>query len=323
MQHRFFTTFINNLVLPIDMKRKLIKQRDSYTVTLPKDWISEKNLKPGDEIELEIEDGKVTIDSKSNPSLKEAEIELEDNSTVRSVIGSMYRAGYNIIRISFKKKMTIHELQKAVDFFNGLEIEDFSEKKVSLRCIIPTDAKEFDFYVKKIFLTIKLMFDEIISFLEGKPLNFNNIEDMRKTNLKAREYCMRATNIEKIGKKESCDEYTFIHILEKISGKLWHMGQYINNKKIERSPKLKELMVFLKDMVDKAYHVYLKKDKKAAIEELLSDRFKMRKEWYNQDKLQKFFKTKGVDPVLLALAFVIRHDIQSAIARFLSTIVEY
>ena len=51
------------------MKRKLIKQRDSYTVTLPKEWISEKNLMPGDEIELEIKDGKVTIDSQAHPSL--------------------------------------------------------------------------------------------------------------------------------------------------------------------------------------------------------------------------------------------------------------
>ncbi|MBW2977523.1 AbrB/MazE/SpoVT family DNA-binding domain-containing protein [Candidatus Woesearchaeota archaeon] len=303
------------------MKRRIIQQHKSYTLTLPIKWIEQKGLKQGDEVNIDIESGKVIIDSEAHPELKSVEIELEDNSTIRSVIGSLYRAGYNKIIINLKNPMTMHEVQKAVDFFVGLEIENFDNNVITLRCITPVNAEEFDFFVKKIFLTIKLMFDEIIGFFNGNSFNFINIEDMRKNNLKSREYCMRAINVEKIGKKEKCDEYTFILNIEKISGALWHMGQYIENNKPEKSAKLKELLTFLKDLVDKSYHVYLRKDRKAGIT-VLSDRFKMRKEWYKNDKFYKLFKTKGVDPVLLALTLKIRSYIHSAIARFLTTIVE-
>jgi antitoxin component of MazEF toxin-antitoxin module len=304
------------------MKRKLIKQRDSYTVTLPIKWVGEKGLKPGDEIDVEIDNGKVVIDSETHPELKSVEIEITDNSILRSVIGVAYRAGYNKITINLKKTINLAELQKVLNFFTGLEVETINSKKFTLRCIIPVSREEYGFFVKKIFLTNKLMIDEIIKFLNGNSLNFHDIDEMRKTNLKAREYCMRAINIEKIGKKEECDEYTFIHIIEKISGSLWHMGQYIDNNKVARSDKLKELLLSLKKLIDRSYHIYLKKDYKSGMHEVLADRFKLRNEWFKQDKLFKIFKSKGNDPVLLSLILDIRTRISDAMSRHLSTIIE-
>ena len=313
----FFEIFKYEKILLDCMKRRIIKQRDSYTLTLPIKWVKSKSLKPGDEIDLDIESGRIIIDSEKHPELESIEINEVDRKNIRTVIGTAYRAGYDKIVLNLDEEVKLPELQKTADFFNGLEIENITKEKTVLRCIADAKPEEYDFFVRKIFLTIKMMMDEVM----GNP-DFNNIEEMRKTNLKAREYCMRAINVMGIGSNDMCDKYTFIHILEKISGSLWGMGIYMKSNKVKSSPRIKELMMFLKNQIDKTYHVYLKKDYSMGVKEVLSDRFKLRAEWYSKGRLLKIYKTKGIDPVLLGFIFEIRKSISSAMARFLSTIIE-
>jgi hypothetical protein len=305
------------------MKRKLIKQGGGgYTVYLPKKWIDSRKLKAGDEISIEARGKKLVIDTEVHPEQRAISIVVKDTSVLRSIVGVAYRAGYNRITLNLEKKANISEIQDMLNFFTGLEIEDFTDNKVVLRCITSASAEQYDFFVKKIFLTNKLMIDEIVGFLDGNKFNFQNIDEMRKNNLKAREYCMRAINMQKISEKGACDEYTFIHILEKMSGTLWHMGQYISKNKLQKSDAVKKELLFIKDILDKSYHVYLKKDFRQGTQDVLPDRYKLRKEWFLQDKLAKLYKTKNTDPVLLALAVDARRRVTSAMARYLSIIVE-
>jgi antitoxin component of MazEF toxin-antitoxin module len=302
------------------MKRKVIRQRDSFTVTLPKKWVDAKNLQQGDEVNIDVESGKVVIDSEAKPGMRAAEIDVEKKEMLRSVIGVLYRAGYNKAAINTKQEVSLADLQKALQFFTGLEVEEYGKKRIILRCITPVSSEEYDFFVRKTFLSIKVMLDEMISFADNGKFSFSNIEEMRKNNLKAREYCMRAINVTRPGRKNICDEYAFIHILEKISGDLWYMGRYINRNKTRKSPKLKPLLKLLHDNVDRSYKTYLKKDYRLGFE-VLGDRFAMRKEYLDNDKLKRLFK-EDVDPVVLALCLSIRDKISSAMARYLSAIVE-
>ena len=301
------------------MKRKVIKQSDSFTITLPMKWVKSKGIKPGDEIDLEIEKGKIIVDTEAKTGLESVEIGEVDKTNLRTVIGVAYRAGYNKVLLKLKEEVSLSEAQKNLAFFTGMEVEELKKDKLTLRCITPVNPEEYDFFVKKIFLTLKLMADEVINFTDGKEFNFSNLEEMRKNNLKAREYCMRAINTT-TGKESSSDEYTFIHILEKISALFWKMGMYVIKNKPQKSSKIKELLVFIKELIDKSYHVYLKKDYDAGVK-VLSDRFAFRKEWLGKDKLLKLYRTKGVDPVLLGLIANTRNRISSAMSRYLTTVI--
>jgi antitoxin component of MazEF toxin-antitoxin module len=304
------------------MKRRIIQQHKSYTLTLPIKWIEQKRLKQGDEVDIDIENGKIIIDSAARPELRKAVIKVPEKAATKPLIGTAYRAGYTNIILELKEEIGLSELNNIVDHFTGLEIEDFEKKRAVLRCISPVNIEEFNFFVRKIFLSLKLMADELISFIDTKKLNYENIMELRKNIVKSRDYCMRAINIDKISRKGACDEYLFIHILEKIEGAFWHMTRYIKNNKPKTSIAIKEQLLYLKDLIDKSYHVYLKGDYNLGVKEVLSDRFKLRKEWFDQNKLLKLFKTKDVDPVLLALILGARRRIAAAMTRYLSTIIE-
>ncbi len=95
------------------MRRKIIKQgKGGYTIYLPKKWVDERGIKRGDEINLEIDNGKIIIDSETHPESKSISIEITYNSMLRSVIGVVYRVGYNKIILDLKQEISLDELQK-------------------------------------------------------------------------------------------------------------------------------------------------------------------------------------------------------------------
>ena len=149
-----------------------------------------------------------------------------------------------------------------------------------------------------------------------------DIDEMRKTNLKSREYCMRTIN--KLGTEGRTEElYSFLLLLEKISGSLWYTGQYISHNKVKKSKKIIELLENLKELIKKFHNVYTKKDYEKGINEVLSDRYIVIKEWFNDNKLINIYKQKDIDPVVVALILNIRMHISSAMSRFLTTIMKF
>jgi len=94
----------------------------TLTVSLPKEWVSTINLKPGDQVDLEImPDGSLRVGPKEHkkrePLRKLIQLESDDSTDhlVRKLIG-VYLAGFTIIEVRSKERMDLEIKRAARDF---------------------------------------------------------------------------------------------------------------------------------------------------------------------------------------------------------------
>jgi phosphate uptake regulator len=128
------------------MRRKLIKQgAGGCTLTLPVKWVRENNLKPGDEIDIVQEENKLEISSStSKKQLKSTQLKLEPGSFTpyRSLIGGLYRGGFDKIEISYDDPAVLEALQEAMQMLVGFDILDITQKKCSVRALVDTSSTD-------------------------------------------------------------------------------------------------------------------------------------------------------------------------------------
>ena len=127
------------------MKRKLIKQgKGSLTISLPKEWIDYHELNPGDSIDVNEEGNDLVIKSDSKKTLKGTEIKLDYQSkeSYRSLIGSLYRGGYDIINVKFDDNKILDNLQKAVESIYGFELMYIEKDSCVIKSIYDKERTE-------------------------------------------------------------------------------------------------------------------------------------------------------------------------------------
>lgn len=150
------------------MQRKLIAQKDSFTVTLPKKWIQENNLSSGAELFIESIDESLLISATKTTRDKTIEIELtpEMTNTLKLVLLTIYRQGYDraIFRnVSNEQK---EHLLKALPLLLGFElVEDLNQKLIFESVTEPSESKDL-MILRRLFLLNKEVFSYVIA--DGK-----------------------------------------------------------------------------------------------------------------------------------------------------------
>ncbi|MBU0893923.1 MAG: AbrB/MazE/SpoVT family DNA-binding domain-containing protein [Nanoarchaeota archaeon] len=187
------------------MKRRVIRQgHNTLTITLPKKWVDELNIKPGDEIDICENQGSLIINGlqKSDSLSTTIDIKGFNIPMVWRFFQSAYREGYNEIRVLYdsnkknqdgafdfyttqlayekmgeKKtfKPVIDMLQEVVSRFVGIEIMEHKKDYCVIREMGELTAKEFDNSLRRIFLLIEELFDYIIDKIENKIIGDINI----------------------------------------------------------------------------------------------------------------------------------------------------
>ncbi len=147
------------------MRRKLIKQGGSgLTCYLPKKWIDRNNLKSGQEVEIDEEDNKILIWPGEHVAEKKKitiTLEFQSHEYYRSLIGGLYRGGYDEITVQFSNSKTLIELQKIVDSLYGFEIFDIGEKTCTIKSVYSEEQADVEGSFNKMIFTIKLMHQKI------------------------------------------------------------------------------------------------------------------------------------------------------------------
>jgi len=95
------------------MKRKLIKQGEAYTLTLPIKWIRSLNLSPSEEVDISEIEGNLLISTKPHQIKKEISVDLTSDQEfyVRPFLNALYWSGYDKLKIKYKtikQKKVIH-----------------------------------------------------------------------------------------------------------------------------------------------------------------------------------------------------------------------
>ena len=124
-------------------KRKIqLTGKSTYTISLPRDWITRLNLEQGEELSiLEQNDGTLLLSKNTLASSKEKEIEIDidsigEVSLLEKIIISKYLAGYSKIRLKSKADIppkTSKAISTTVANLIGSEIISEGFKEVEIR----------------------------------------------------------------------------------------------------------------------------------------------------------------------------------------------
>jgi phosphate uptake regulator len=210
------------------MKRKAIQlANQTIVISLPSKWVKQQGIKKGDDIDIE-EKGKELIINSSKNSNKKTEIDISnlDSLTNRTILG-LYISGADEIHIRFSDVKLINKIQREImNCLIGFEIINQEKDNCIIKNVSKESGEEFDNMLKRIFLLINSMGEEILENLEKKNYNLDYIAFTDYNINRFVSFCLRYLN--KIG----FNEYNKTSSIYSIIQGLEHIGDI--NKKIAR-----------------------------------------------------------------------------------------
>ncbi len=250
------------------MKRKVIQIADStQLVSLPRKWTIKYNLKKGDEVDVEEQGNKILISTEKGIELKNIEIDVTelDRTTVLYYLQSLYRAGYDEIRVIFNNPTTTHfrtnktinvitVIHTEVNRLIGYEIIQQKENFCVIKDLSTSSIKEFDNVVRRIFLLLK---DASSDLLKGAAhMNIRLIETLEEKHdsiTKFISYCARLLN--KYGYMDYRKTTILYHILISLD-RLTDVIKNAGRDLLKFKHKLDSRTVHLLSLIDSTITIY-------------------------------------------------------------------
>jgi hypothetical protein len=231
------------------MKRKVIKQGNgTLTITLPKQWTKEANVKSGIYVDLFPKGKELRIVSSIDRYESCVSVDLKDITNpkvIRSILISLHKTGYDIFEIFYDTPAKLNMIQKQVqELYTGFAIMEQSPTRVVFRALTVDLDKELEPSLKRAFHVTFALADSIEEMMEKK--SFNNILELltfEKSNNQFTNFCERALAKGNFPATDKiCFKYVIIWNIEKVCDCLADLCIYIDsNKLISISPALVKL----------------------------------------------------------------------------------
>ena len=137
------------------MEKKLTaqgpKNRKSYTVTLPLDWVKVQGLDKSRKIDLQVVGAKVVLSAGGNS--ERVLINLNDYPhTVIKVLQGLYRQGVNEVKLEYKDSAQLTEVNRLLGRLMGYEIIEHTKDYIIIKDITKESSEDFDTVLRRIFL---------------------------------------------------------------------------------------------------------------------------------------------------------------------------
>jgi len=156
------------------MKRKIIKQGpSSFMITLPKDWIRQKEIMKGQELNVEIA-GETVIISIEGGDTDKGILDLEFNELDLEQIHTLYSQGFSGVNIQFKSEKEFKKIKKIIDTLTGADILERGKNKVNIL-----------FYDLKINLEKNKLMVKILSLIKWQIQSLR--EELKENKLRSKE----------------------------------------------------------------------------------------------------------------------------------------
>ena len=237
------------------MKRKIIKQKDSYTITLPIEWIREFGLKEKDEVYMDFEDNIVVI---STDKLKKTETKIKIITTaetaIRSIITNAYRLGYDKVEIEFENE----EVYKIIEGITkrhlfGYEVMRKEDNKCVVEAIADLSKKNFDSIILKLFYAIQ----ELLGIASNKLNNKRSTLDLEEIEDKIKMYdnmCRRIITKKGPITKRTYLLWSFLSLLIHSQRSIYYFTKNLKSKRY--SKELKQIFLTAKQMLEYIIDAY-------------------------------------------------------------------
>lgn len=208
------------------MKRKVIQIAEStQLISLPRQWSKKYNVKKGDELEVIEKDNVLEVSTKIEDHISEITIDITnlDRTSIFFVLRSAYRRGYDVIKVVFNNKTTVHyrtgekvlvstllhqELQRWV----GVQIIEQKENYFVYKSISKPSFEEFEMMFRRTFLLLMDACDEFVKATEeGDALLLETMDAKFYNIIIFIAYCQRLLN--RIGYSEKYKNAVLYEIL--------------------------------------------------------------------------------------------------------------
>lgn len=178
------------------MRRKLVKQgNNALTITLPHAWLKKFNLKPGNEVTIEEKGRGLYIDIQTvEGDVKELNVPSIDKF-MRRLIHVWYTMGYDELKVTYNDTQTIDLIHTIVEELLGFEIVEQGSNYCIIKNISKESEADFDSSLRRVFLMIKTMGDELLGSLnKGNYSYLSQIANQDRMINKLTFFCERLLN---------------------------------------------------------------------------------------------------------------------------------
>ncbi|MFC1648444.1 AbrB/MazE/SpoVT family DNA-binding domain-containing protein [Nanoarchaeota archaeon] len=255
--------------------RKVIKfGRATYSITLPKKWVTEHRLEKGDVVRVEqLSSGKLEVtprDAEKSIEVKTIDISADQNEVediFREVVAA-YIKNYTIINIKGDIKGKIKQLRAKLQELVGLEIMEVSPRSIMAKSFLDVTETKVELIVKRIYYILKSMCEEFKNIV-AKEGSLEEIQEMdREVNRNSFftwKFLYKALESPEFATKRGLKNYDIVltwelvKLLENMADKLKMMADVLENQEVLVSPDAKNK--FMKIFNETEQTIYLAMDK--------------------------------------------------------------
>src|SRR3989344_3236251 len=241
----------------------------TYTVSLPKDWISKNKLKSKDEVSVsQMGDGNLLISPKTikDRNLKEISLNLSEYAqNIDQVLFETYYLGFETIHLTSNTPLSKEvraKVRKVLTRLVGTEISYEDSKKITITVLLDKSKVDLIQILYRIFLLIESSITNLVEGLDINEIKINENEIDRLYHLNTKIISLSLTNSEvlsssKIRNVSLIPSYFLISKkLENMGDAINHMAKYIVKSKYKLDKK--EVLGFFQEELSRSIKYILK-----------------------------------------------------------------
>ena len=251
------------------MRRKIIKQGQSYTLTLPKQWIEQVQLQEKDEVTIEEQDLKLIISTQTGPKPKkrvtltftnEDLLEIKPYRWIQRLYSIYYKQGIDEIIFKSKNQDILKYTEERTSNFIGFEVINRGKDFIEIKDVVGGASQEFPTILNRAFLIINILADESFALIEKKDfVQLAQLLNIEKTNGKLTDYCKRLLAKDNFpNHNQEKYYYALITENERLADQFKYIIEHITKNKVTLSPATKNAYQRINQLVHLFYESFCK-----------------------------------------------------------------
>jgi len=203
-------------------------------VSLPSDVVKKYGLKKGQELEVEENNGKISIFTGNRLCKEPCELRAKEE-LIKEQLESLYTQGYDEVKVYYENKNTLKKIIQNINKkFIGFQVLDSNGEYCTIKSIAVEDDTKLSSIIRRVFLIL-------LNLIE------NNDEDDKENLIKLINVCKRMLNQKNHNFNEIMPVYNLITVIEDI------IELDCRNKKMTR------------ELIEQIYNIYYKFDEQESI----------------------------------------------------------
>ena len=205
--------------------------QNTLLVTLPQKWVKQQGIQKGDELEVEITGNGLTVLTEKRRGLGQVGIDISElnEQATRWVLGGLFKKGFEEIHIRLNSPKQLIWIRKLLDEgLFGFVLIDSDRETCMLRNVAQAIESELDTLLRRSFLTVQNLGEEIVRLIEDKQMQeLPNALVYERLNNQLTNFCQRLLNRKGVSGSESHFLYLILWHLESICDRQKYILQHL------------------------------------------------------------------------------------------------